>query len=84
MVKKNEEYIVEVTHMTTELMGIAKIDNFTIFIKDGVLGDKLVILVTKVLKSYAYAKIVKIIKESSIRVKNICQSYNYCGGCERT
>lgn len=84
MIKKNEEYEIEIIDMTSELMGVAKIDNFTIFVKDAVVGDKLTILITKVLKNYAYAKIIKIMKESNLRVKNICENSKHCGGCTRT
>ena len=48
-VEKNKEYIVEIIDNGFEGEGIAKIDNFTIFINGAIKGEKLKIQIVKVL-----------------------------------
>jgi len=80
-VEKNKEYIVEIIDNGFEGEGIAKIDNFTIFIPNSLKGEKIKILIVKVLTSHAFGKIVAIIKPSNRRVESDCQTYQRCGGC---
>ena len=65
MMKKNEEYVVEIIDNGFEGEGIAKIDNFTIFIPGAIKGEKVKILIVKVLTSYAFGKIIEIIEKSN-------------------
>ena len=81
-VEKNKEYIVEVIDNGFEGEGIAKIDDFTIFIQGAIKGEKIKILIVKVLSSYAYGKIIEIINKSSFRVASDCPTYKRCGGCD--
>ena len=80
-VEKNKEYIVDVIDNGFEGEGIAKIDNFTIFINGAIKGEKVKILIVKVLSSHAFGKILEIIKKSEKRQENDCQTYKRCGGC---
>ena len=79
--KKNKEYIVDIIDNGFEGEGIAKIDDFTIFIKDAIKGEKIKILIVKVLSSYAYGKILEIIEKSPHRISADCTTYKRCGGC---
>lgn len=80
-VEKNKEYIVDIIDNGFEGEGIAKIDNFTIFIPNAIKGEKVKVLIVKVNSSYAFGKIVEIIKKSNIRIEEDCSSYKRCGGC---
>ena len=80
-IKKNEEYIVEIIDNGFQGEGIAKIDNFTIFIQNAIKGETIKILITKVLSSYAYGKILEIINKSEFRKEEDCMTYKRCGGC---
>lgn len=80
-VEKNKEYIVEIIDNGYEGEGIAKIDNFTIFIPNSIKGETVKILIVKVLTSYAFGKIVEIIKPSKDRKEADCSTYKRCGGC---
>ena len=80
-VKKNEEYIVEIVDNGFEGEGIAKIDNFTIFINGAIKGEKVKILIVKVLSSHAFGKILEIIEKSDKRQEVDCKTYKRCGGC---
>lgn len=80
-VKKNQEYIVDIIDNGFEGEGIAKIDNFTIFIPNSIKGEKVKVLIVKVLSSHAFGKIVEIIEKSECRVESDCHTYKRCGGC---
>ena len=62
MIKKNEEYIVDIMDNGFQGEGIAKIENFTVFIPNCLKGEKVKILIVKVLKSYAFGKIIEILE----------------------
>lgn len=80
--QKNEEYIVDIIDNGFEGEGIAKINNFTIFIPGAIKGEKVKIIIVKVLTSYAFGKILEIINPSKDRNINIdCSTYKRCGGC---
>ena len=81
-VEKNKEYIVDIIDNGFEGEGIAKIEGFTIFIPNTIKGEKVKILIVKVLKSHAFGKAVEIIKSSKYRVKSDCETYRRCGGCD--
>ena len=80
--KKNEEYIVDIIDNGFEGEGIAKIDNFTIFIPNTIKGEKVKIIIVKVTSSFAYGRLLEIIKKSEDRIENVdCTTYKRCGGC---
>lgn len=81
MVEKNKEYIVDIIDNGFEGEGIAKIDGFTIFIPNAIKGEKVKILIIKVLKSHAFGKILDIIYKSDKRIEYDCETYKRCGGC---
>ena len=80
-VKKNQEYIVDIIDNGFEGEGIAKIDNFTIFIPNSIKREKVKVLIVKVLSSHAFGKVVEIIQKSEHRVESDCHTYKRCGGC---
>lgn len=80
-IEKNKEYIVDIIDNGFEGEGIAKIDNFTIFIPGALKGEKIKILIVKVLSSHAFGKIIEIIKKSEHRIDADCATYKRCGGC---
>lgn len=80
-VEKNKEYIVNIVDNGYEGEGIAKIDNYTIFINGAIKGEKIKALIIKVNSSHAFGKIVEIIEKSSSRVESDCNTYKRCGGC---
>ena len=81
MIEKNKEYIVDIIDNEFQGEGIAKIDEFTIFIPNAIKGERVRILIVKVLTSYAFAKIIEFVKKSENRVEEDCFTYKRCGGC---
>ena len=81
MLKKNEEYIVDIIDNGIEGEGIAKIDNFTIFIPNVLKGEKVKIKILKVNSTYCFAKVLEILSVSKNRAHEDCENYSKCGGC---
>ena len=80
--KKNDICRVTIEDIGMDGEGIGKIDGFTLFIKDAVLGDEVEAKIMKVKKSYAYAKLEKVLTPSSFRAEPTCQFHKQCGGCQ--
>ena len=80
-VEKNKEYIVNIIDNGFEGEGIAKIEGFTIFIPNAIKGEKVKIIIVKVLTSHAFGKITQILEPSPNRVESDCNTYKRCGGC---
>ncbi|MFD3156726.1 23S rRNA (uracil(1939)-C(5))-methyltransferase RlmD [Haloimpatiens sp. FM7330] len=80
-IKKDTEHVVEITGLGFEGEGVAKIDNYTIFVQGALLGETVRIQVLKVRKNFGFGKLIEIINPSPDRVEPICNVYNKCGGC---
>lgn len=80
-IKKNEEYIVDIIDYGMNGEGIAKIDDFTIFIPNAMKEERVKIRIVKILSSYGYGKVLEIIEKSQYRVEEDCSTYKRCGGC---
>ncbi len=79
---KNQLIQVEITDIGTDGEGIGKIDGFTFFIKDAVIGDVVEAKVMKAKKNYAYARLEKVVTPSPFRVEPKCKFARNCGGCQ--
>ena len=80
-VKKNEEYIVNIIDYGYEGEGIAKIEDFTIFVHGAMKEEKVKILIVKVNSSHAFGKVLEIIEPAKSRKTSDCNTYKRCGGC---
>lgn len=80
--EKNQDYEVEIIDMGYDGEGIAKIDDFTIFIKGALKGERVKTKIIKVNKSYGYGKLLELIEEKEHRQVPECESFGKCGGCE--
>ena len=79
--KKGSEIIVSIDSLAFGGKGIARYNNIVIFVKNGIPGQKLKVLIIKKSKTYFEAKIIEIILESKYYKEPICEHFNYCGGC---
>ena len=82
MYKKNDKVELEIIDMTSEGLGLAKLEGQVFFVKDGVVGDKVLANITKVNKDIIFAKTLNVLVESKFRVKSKCSISNSCGGCQ--
>lgn len=80
-IEKNKQYVVDIVDNGMEGEGIAKIDDFVIFVPGAIKGEKIKILIVKVLKSHAYGKVLEILEKSEYREEEDCSTYKRCGGC---
>lgn len=63
--------------------GIGKVNGYTLFIKDAIIGDVVEAKVMKAKKNYGYARLMNILTPSEYRVeKPVCQVARKCGGCQ--
>ena len=80
--KKDDIITVAIEDMGTDGEGIGKIDGFTFFIKDALIGDVVEAKVMKAKKNYAYARMINIITPSKDRTQPVCEYHKQCGGCQ--
>ncbi|NCC43613.1 MAG: 23S rRNA (uracil(1939)-C(5))-methyltransferase RlmD, partial [Clostridia bacterium] len=80
--KKNDMITVTIEDMGHEGEGIGKVDGYTVFVKDAVIGDTVSAKIVKAKKNYGYARIMEILKPSLDRVEPLCAYARQCGGCQ--
>lgn len=78
---KNNDYELTITDMSTTGEGVGKIDGYTLFVKDAIVGDVVIAKAIKLKKNYGYGRLIKIITPSSYRVTPPCPVARACGGC---
>ena len=79
-IKKNEVYTMTISDLGSEGEGIGKIDGFTLFVKDAVIGDEIEVKVIKLKKNYGYGRLMRVIRTSPCRVEPKCPKARACGG----
>lgn len=85
MLKKNDRIKLLITDMGVNGEGIGKYEppsGMTFFVKNAVIGDEVLAVVTGVKKGYGYAKVLEILMPSPDRVKPACPLAERCGGCQ--
>ena len=80
--KKNDYVTVTIEDIGNDGEGIGKVDGFTLFVKDAVIGDTVEAKIMKSKKHYAYARLEKVVKPSPFRVEPKCAYHRQCGGCQ--
>ena len=80
--QKNDIVTVTIEDMGHDGAGIGKVDGYTLFIKDAVIGDEVSAKIMKAKKNYGYARLLEIIEPSPFRVEPKCQFARACGGCQ--
>ena len=80
-VTKNQEYTVTVEGYSGEGAGVARIDGFVVFVSGALRGEVCRILILKVLKSAAFAKVLEVLAPSPHRIAPDCPYFPRCGGC---
>lgn len=80
--KKNTVVTVDITDMGQDGEGIGKVEGYTLFVKDAVIGDRVQVKVMKAKKSYGYARLLEILIPSPDRVDPRCPCAHQCGGCQ--
>ena len=79
---KNEIVTVTIEDIGVGGEGIGKIDGYTLFVKDTVIGDVVEVKIMKAKKHYGYARLMKILTPSPNRITPPCPVARQCGGCQ--
>lgn len=79
--KKNEYFDAECIDYTHDGQGVVKINGFSIFVKNMLVGEKGKIKIIKVLKNYAVGRLIELEQKSPYRVEPRCSLFKQCGGC---
>jgi len=80
-VKKHQEIELSITDLAYGGAGLTHIDDFVIFVKNGLPGQKVNARIIKVKSSFAEAKILNIIEQSPEFQPSPCVYFDHCGGC---
>lgn len=80
--KLNEEIIVTILDDNHNGNGIAKVENFPVFVPRTVKNDVVKIKITNLNKKYAKGIVISYIKRSGGVIKVNCPYYEECGGCD--
>ena len=80
--KKNDILTVKIEDIGNDGEGIGKVEGYTLFVKDAIIGDVISCKVIKTKKNYGYARLEKILTPSPVRREPVCPVHRQCGGCQ--
>lgn len=80
-VKRGKVYELEIEKLAFGGFGVARIENYVVFVKNAIPGDVVSAKISKRKSSYAEARLLSVIQPSDIRVEAPCPFFDYCGGC---
>ena len=70
----------DIIDVTTEGSGIGKYEGMAVFVPQTAVGDKALVRVLKVKKTYAYGKLIEVLEPSACRIEPDCPVFAKCGG----
>jgi tRNA/tmRNA/rRNA uracil-C5-methylase (TrmA/RlmC/RlmD family) len=77
-----QRYTVTVTDIAFGGDGVARVEDFVIFVPFVVMGEEVEVELTEVKKHFARAKVLRVLKPSPLRVAPRCRHFGGCGGCQ--
>ena len=80
--KKNDIIELKIDGLTSEGSGVGRHEGLAVFVPYSAPGDVIECRILKVMKSYCYGKIERIISPSNTRRKSDCELFGRCGGCD--
>jgi len=80
--QKNDVIELMIEDMSVDGEGIGKYNGMAFFVKDAVVGDKIRARITKLKKTYGYARVDEILEPSVNRTEPHCALHKRCGGCQ--
>ena len=82
MIRKNDEFILEIEDTGVNGEGIGHVDGLALFVKDALIGDTVRVKVMKMQKNYGFARLLEVIAPSADRIAPLCPVARSCGGCQ--
>ena len=81
-IKRGVDLELQIESLAYGGMGLARKDDFVIFVKGGIPGQKVNARIYIKKKGYAEARVQHIITESPNAVEAPCDHFGVCGGCK--
>ena len=81
-IKKNDIFDIVIEDMSENGEGIGKVNGYTLFVKDAVIGDRARVKVIKTKKTYGYGRLMEVLSPSPDRQIPLCPAAAPCGGCQ--
>ena len=81
-VKKGQELELNIDSLAYGGKGVSRVDDFVIFVKNAIPGQKVRALLYKKRKGFGKARPLEILSESKHAVKPRCDHFPTCGGCK--
>jgi len=81
-IKRGVDLELQIESLAYGGMGLARKDDFVIFVKGGIPGQKVNARIYKKKKGYAEARVQHVITESPNAVEAPCDHFGTCGGCK--
>lgn len=78
---KNDAIILTIDGQGSEGEGVGHTDGMAVFVPGLLIGEEAEVRIVKVKKSFAYGRVVRLLKPSSVRIEPACPVYRQCGGC---
>ena len=82
MLIKNQIYEALITDYTTQGQGIGHIEGVAVFIPNAIAGERVLVRIETVGKTWAAGKITQLLEKSPHRVNRQCPVAKLCGGCD--
>ncbi|MFQ6605039.1 MAG: 23S rRNA (uracil(1939)-C(5))-methyltransferase RlmD [Fidelibacterota bacterium] len=81
-IRKGDEITLNIDALAYGGLGIGRHENMVVFVRQGLPGQTVRVLIYKKRKGYAEARILAVEKESPAHTDPICEHFPTCGGCK--
>ena len=81
-IEKNKEIQVEISSLAFGGKGIARVNDFVIFVDGALPGQTVIARIYKIKKSFAEARLSEVIHQSPLSQQPRCTHFDDCGGCQ--
>jgi 23S rRNA (uracil1939-C5)-methyltransferase len=79
---EGKEYQLEITNLSHDGAGVGAIEGYTLFVRDSLPGDRVLVKVSKANRTYGFANVIKRLRDSEQRITPPCTIFEQCGGCQ--
>ncbi|MBN1479767.1 23S rRNA (uracil(1939)-C(5))-methyltransferase RlmD [candidate division KSB1 bacterium] len=80
-IKKHQKVELTIVSLAFGGQGVARINDYVVFVRDALPGQRVQALITRTKKSYAEARVIQVLSESPFAVQPRCSHFKNCGGC---
>ncbi len=79
---ENQQISLHIEDLTSKGEGVATYDGLKVFVDGGLIGEEIVVRITRKRNNYAVGRLEKVVKKAPFRVVPKCPYYDRCGGCQ--